>query len=285
MGHTDEQFCWDQVLRIHPVYKVTHFFVPRKISGSTLGLYALFSALEETVSYYTDESVPMAKLAWWRQELLGTQSSKSQHPIVRQLNQCRANWLQFEENIAGLLDTTVERLNDNLPPDLNSLKALCERVGRYSTLLELGLSGELNTVDSELRAINTLNGLVQLIRESSRGHTTAFWWVPLSLLARHHVTRSELNSSRKIDNGKALLADLPSIYQDWCDKETQQDETGATERRANKYQRHCRIHAAFHLRQLRESSVKYPNELNKLFSQVRVGDVWFAWRSARAIVT
>jgi phytoene/squalene synthetase len=281
MDQKDRQFCWDQVLRIHPLFRVTHPFIPRKYSDSTLGLYALISALEEAVCSYTDESIPRAKLAWWRQELLGPQSSHSQHPIVKQLNQNRSNWWQFEENIVGLLDVTVERLEGNLPADVDSLKDLCERIGRYPMMLELGLAGDVGFELSELTVISTLNGLVQLMRESSRGQETAYWWVPLSLLARHQVTCSELRALRKSDHGKALYIELHTLYREWCDSDRSRSAHGATSRKPNKTQRHWQIHTAFHLRQLRESSAMYPQSIHKLFTQVRIGDVWFAWRNAR----
>ena len=85
------QFCWEQVLRINRAFRISQVFAPADKADQLLALYALFAAVEETCSAYSDEEVARRKLHWWRGECLRPGNDGGEHPISRELRRTGAH--------------------------------------------------------------------------------------------------------------------------------------------------------------------------------------------------
>jgi len=278
----DLQFCWQQVLRVRPEFRLSHAYAPEKYSAGLLALHAWFSAVEESVCRVSDETVAQAKLLWWQQQLFGSEYGNSPHPITRQLRRCEVIPSEAREHAHKLLETTRGRLDAPALPDEASLKSLCRNVGVHAMRLELAVQRENRLHGPLLETACAVNGLVQLLRESSRSLLPSYTWVPLNLLARHDVTRAELQNRAHSEATRLLMAQICAEGLAWIGE----DDFGADPNLDPAWQlrhRHWIIQTRLNVRRLKKLRRSTLQMHSREFSSMLLGDAWLAWRTARAI--
>jgi len=289
LNETDRQFCWQQVQRIRPLFRVSYPYAPQQLSPGLLALHALFAALEETLCRASDESVSRLKLAWWQQELLGSECHASTHPITRQLQRSAAITPDVQRHLRGLLTTTFDRVDSPAPKGAVELESLCQLVGLYPMRLELAMQGERDRENESLAAVCAVNGMVQLLRESSRSHLPAYHWVPLATLAKFGLTRQdlhdELQRKSRSDRARQLMRHLCSLGLSW-----RRNKIAVVEPWAKKSgfeadwrlrHRHWIIQSELNARLLKKLCRLPLCEHRRAFAATGPGDVWLAWRLAR----
>ena len=285
--NTDRLFCWQQVLRVRPLLRLSLPYAPGEQSDRLLALYALFSALEEAICRVSDEGVARVKLGWWQQQLFGPENHVSTHPITRQLRLCGLITIPSQNHFRGLLNTTMARLDAPAPANEHELKTYCQMIGLYPMRLELEMPNERDMENKPLAAACAVNGLVQLLRESSRSQMQAYAWVPLNMLARHGLTRDELQSGAEPDRSRQLLKQLCMLGLSWTSDEIGRigvcDSGGKFGMNWRQHHRHWIIQTQLNVRKLKKLPELNTLRLRRAFSITGVGDVWQAWRSARKI--
>ena len=205
-GRNNEQrFCWEQIHRTNRLFRVSHLFASPHMSNQLLALHALFASIELLNGEISEELVAQKKLDWWRTELLQHDAGDSQHPVVRQLHASGAVRKLPGSLIAGLLDSAERRFDALAPADENDLLRLCKEIYLPQVLLESALGDVEVTPGSYKHAMLSNGGLIQLLRQGVRRIENAFWWIPLSLLARYKINRRELNSLSDSDGLRALF--------------------------------------------------------------------------------
>ena len=281
------QFCWDQALRVRPQFQYSYPYASKEHANGLLALQALFASLEEAAGSVRDEEVSRAKLGWWQQELLGRDPAISQHPIVKVLRQSVAIKLDVYDALRRLLESSLRRVETVTISDEKALFALCHDLGFQQMRLEYA-------VESCQAAINVANtdddcaaaGLLQLLRESCRSAPErAFWWLPLTLLARHGQSRNEFVAQSSPDSALHLMSDVftgildehPSSRSDGQDSARLSSGKAAFAPRP----RHWYVQSALQLGLLGRLRKVHPQHHEHEISKTRFTDAWFAWRAAR----
>jgi len=204
-NNNDQHFCWEQIGRANRLFRISHLFAPQKLSDQLLALYALFASIELISDEITEELVAYRKLDWWRAELLQRGGGDSQHPVIRHLNQTGAMGKLPASAIGRLLESAGSRLDAMAPLDQAEFKQLCNDIYAPQLQLESAL-GEGDMMQNSFADTIVLNGgLIQLLRGSVRRKENAFWWIPLSSLARFKINRQELYTRRDTAGPKALF--------------------------------------------------------------------------------
>ena len=277
-----ERFCWEQVLRTNPLFRISHLFAPSESSPQLLALYALFASIEHLNSGISEESVARTKLEWWRAELLERDAAESNHPVVRHLHETGAAKKLPEPAVRLLLASAGSRIDALAPADQDELRSLCQSIYRPQVFLEAALEEGDVALDSLNPAMLVNGGLVQLLRESSRRKENAFWWIPLNLLARYKVTRNQLESMQDSAVTQALFKQLF----EWVGQGgTQGEVTALLDSQAGNADGtglvHLQLMMALQSRQLGRLQALSPARYNDELSRWRTGDLLTAWKSAR----
>jgi phytoene synthase len=278
----EQTFCWEQVAKTNRLFRVSHAFAPTRHAPKLLPLYALFSVVEEACSRYSDEYVARSKLAWWRQECLGRDPGKNSHPIIKELSRNAHLGLREQRWMARLLDDAEDRLDAAAPATLDDLWRRCTIVSQPQLELELSLCGveEAGCAGIENR-LGSRSGLVQLLRESLRGpNASAYWWLPLELLARHGVSRAEVQSAPGSDSVQALFVDILG----WGDAfgvqpgPVGEDSVGRLDSVS-----HLQVLSALQSRLLRRLRTRSPEQYPAEVNRTTLGDLYQAWKTARQV--
>lgn len=286
----DQQFCWEQVVRIRPTFRYSYLYAGKEISARLLALYAMFSSIEELHCRIGDENVARVKLGWWHQQLLGEQFGISDHPVTRQLFRTGAITIGARDDLQSMLKTAITRLDAAAPADEHELKSMCIEIGLYQMRLEFGLQGENEPYAGQESAC-AVNGLVQLLRESSRTQKEPWWWVPLSYLAREGLSRVALERITQREAASQIMMRICELGLSWAQAGLIQfpQSTSRNFSRRELVQKQALLHwciqTELHARalgKLRESLRGSGLErLAGRFNSTTFGDAWCAWRSAR----
>jgi phytoene synthase len=272
-----QQFCWEQVLRTNRLFRVSHLFCPAPMADQLLALHALFASIELASCEVNDETVALRKINWWRGELSNRQAAQSSHPVFSHLNASGALEKLPAAALRALLSNADARIDASAPTDENEFLQLCQEVYRPQVQLELAVGG----VDGVFNdAMLMSGGLIQLLRESSKRKENAFWWVPLNLLARFNIKRSDLEAFQDSDDMRALFTHLLGLVVTPVDDRLFFGQAGRLNRAGDV---HLQLMIALHNRQLTRLQATSPAMYSGELARWRAGDLMDAWKRARQL--
>ncbi|MFC1690154.1 squalene/phytoene synthase family protein [Pseudomonadota bacterium] len=207
--HNDRLFCWEQVNKTYPAFRISQVFVSREVASSLLPLYAFFSIVEQICGGSSDEELARSKLAWWRMECSPEKLAGSRHPVLQELRRTEAFRPMGPELITRLLYVAESRFEAHPPGDISELYDRCEKWARLQLEMEIAASGILPGVFEVPAELLKRIGMLQLLKESAgKKEQGAFKWIPLKSLARHGVSRSDFVDEPESEGVLALLNDL-----------------------------------------------------------------------------
>lgn len=259
-----------------------HAYAPKEHSVGLLALHSLFCALEEALCRVSDESIAVAKLTWWHQQLLSSECTVSAHPITRQLYRSGVINADTQKHFQGLLASTIERLDARPPSDVESFRSLCRLVGLYPMRLELAMQGESDPESPFINAACAVNGLVQLMRESSRSELSSYTWLPMNLLARHGLTREQFQRNAQPETTGLLIRQLCELGLSWVENDALESDLQINAEWRQRH-RHWIIETQLNARRLKTLQRLGLHLHDREFSATRAGEAWLAWRVARRV--
>ena len=276
----EQLFCWEQVAKTNPLFRVSHNFASPAQGRVLLPLYALFSVVEEACSSFSDEDLARSRLAWWRQECLGRDPGPGSHPVIRELTRHAQLGCREQHWLARLLDDAESRLDEAAPANLGELQHRCGQVSQPQLELELSLCGaDESRADRPRTGQGGRMGLVQFLRESLRRRDTgAYWWLPLDLLARHGISRAEAQRAATANEARALFGEILTNAQAWGDGLPLPDPGWPEQADAV---RHLRVQGSLQAGLLRRVGAGGPERFGVEMNRATPGDLFRAWKAAR----
>jgi phytoene synthase len=276
----ERRFCWEQVLRTNRLFRITQVFAPPDRAGQLLPLYALFSAVEEVCSEHSDEDVARRKLGWWRDECAQLGERGSDHPILRELEHSGARQVLRPDSLERLFGDAEARLDPTSVPDLDALQKRCRQLSQPQIELELSLWGSCPSSLAPVEAIAATSGLAQLLREAARRQDPhRYWWLPLSLLAHHGLSRADINRDQRSAPVQALFRDLIDSCHGWFP----QQRLARSAELIPEAARHLFVMGRLQAHAVRRARSGDPGQLTEELNRVGLVQLVEAWRAARKI--
>lgn len=273
------RFCWEQVLRTNRAFRISQVFAPPEQAGQLLALYALFAAVEETCSVHSDEEVARRKLHWWRSECSRLDRDGGDHPITRELRRTGASDRLRRESLAQLFDDAESRLDSAAPANLGELRELCLALYRPQAELELSLWSDTLPIDPVVEAFGAASGLTQLLRETTRRESSdRHWWLPLSLLARHGISRASMGEHAAAEPAQALFGELLDNCSGWNTARAAEKPTSAQALQAT---RHLFVIGRLQANTLLRLRASQPHRFAAELNRVGLPQLYQAWAAAR----
>jgi phytoene synthase len=281
MEQNERLFCWEQVQAVNPLFRISRVFAPEGQADLLLPLYALFAVLEQLCSQRSDVDVARRKLDWWRAECLQGELERSAHPVLKEFVASGTYRLFDRDLLVPLFDSVDFRLDAQPTADLATLEQLCRLVAEPQLNLELAICAEPDVPASVALAAHLPHmGLAQLIRESARSPQDGrFWWLPLSLLARHGISRAQLEQDLDAPAGHALFGDILGCAQRWGEAAAQSN-TGGEVRSAAQ---HFVVFSQLQRCALRRLCKTRPTLYASALTRVGARELLQAWRVAQRV--
>lgn len=277
----EQLFCWEQVQAANPLFRISRVFAPNGQADRLLPLYALFAVLEQLCSNRSDVDVARRKLDWWRAECLQEKLERSAHPVLKEFVVTGASRSVDRDLLVPLFDSVDSRLDAQPTADLAALERLCRSVGEPQLALELAVCAGCDAPASAALATHLPHmGLAQLFRESARSAQDGrFWWLPLNLLARHGISRAQLEQDLDAPAGRALFRDILECAQRWGEAAAQSNTSGEVRPAAQHFVVSSQLQGCA-LRRLRKTR---PTGYAPALTRVGARELLQAWRVARRI--
>jgi phytoene synthase len=281
MEQNERLFCWEQVQAANPLFRISRVFAPEGQAGRLLPLYALFAVLERLCSNRFDMEVARRKLDWWRAECLQGKLERSAHPVLKEFVVSGAFRSVDRELLVPLFDSVDSRLDAQPTADLAALERLCRSVAEPQLALELAVcAGHDAPASAAFAAHLPHTGLAQLLRESARSAQDGrFWWLPLNLLARHGISRGQLEQDLDAPAGRALFGDILDCAQRWGEAAAQSN----TGREVRSAARHFVVSSQLQGCALRRLRKTRPTRYASALTRVGARELLQAWRVARRV--
>lgn len=279
----ERRFCWEQVLKSNRLFRITHVFAPADQRSKLLPVYALFAAVEAVCTEHSDEAIARRKLDWWRSEFAQLDTRGSDHPIIRELVRTGALQSLRRDSLKQLLDDAEARLDPVAPADLDQLLQRCRNIMQPQIELELSVSVQSRPSIQPVNAVSPAGGLAQLIREAAgRRARGAFWWLPLALMARHGISRSNFEDRDWSKGASVLFKELISEFRDRGLFQSGPQRVGEGAAPAS---RHLYVIGQLQAHALQRLRPGRPQQMVAELNRVGVSQLYRAWRAARRFET
>lgn len=265
----------------NPLFRISRVFAPTEQAGRLLPLYALFAVLEQLCSNRSDVDVARRKLDWWRAECLQGKLEQSAHPVLKEFVGTGASRSVDRDLLVPLFDSVDSRLDAQPTADLAALERLCRAMAEPQLALELAVcAGSDVPASASLAAHLPHRGLAQLFRESARSAQEGrFWWLPLNLLARHGISRAQLEQDLDAPVGRALFGDILQCAERWGEAAAQTNTGRAVPSAAQHFVVSSQLQNCA-LRRLRKTQ---PSRYAAALTHVGARELLQAWKVARRI--
>ena len=186
----DRLFCWQQIERNDPLFRVTHAFSHPDFADRVLAVNAFLSATGEICAMVSDPGVAARKLTWWRDELNGGAGSGRPHPITSELKRSGAYDLLGRDSLVRHFEQAALRIDPSPLHSMDELLERCQQIGQSALEMECAVCGVDPALESLFSYAAIRRFLVHLMIEYLR--TKEAWWAPMHLLAREWVSRYEI---------------------------------------------------------------------------------------------
>lgn len=177
----------EKLIAVHPEHAIARLFLPTAQRESVSAFEAVVFELEQTLWHAREPQAASAKLQWWAEELTRTLAGEARHPLTQALPVAVAT-----ANVQHLprrwLLQSLALLDDALASDFAAQCAAVESFYVPLAQLESALFGS-GAQAATPRALSMLLCELARMAQGQKAHRLA---VPLNLLARHQLTREQL---------------------------------------------------------------------------------------------
>ncbi len=186
-------------------------FAPAEARRHLHALYAFATEIARVRAAAREPLPGEIRLQWWRDVLAGeARGEVSANPVAAALLDTVAHCDLPKERIITLIDTQTFDLYDDAMESLADLDAYAERTSGALFALAaqiLGSKGDKAVLDAAAPS-GIAWGVAHRLRSFPRDLARGQLFVPLDLLARHGVTRNEVEARRNTPGLRAALAAL-----------------------------------------------------------------------------
>jgi phytoene synthase len=271
----NQLFCWQQIERSDPLYRVTHSFADRAIADRLLALHAFLAATGDICAMVSDEAVAARKLAWWHDEMHGGAGSGRPHPITSELRRTGGSVLLDSASLGHHFEQASKRFDPDPMRTLEDLLERCRRIGRPMLEMEFSVCEAQVPEGPWFDSMARRRGLVQLVREDLARRDA--WWLPLDLLARHGLGRKDIREAGKARSVQGLIKEISRQKELWISSDISDIS------QLKQSVKHVVFRDHLIKRKLKNRNLNSPDRWPEWLSKASLLDLFMGWQAARRV--
>lgn len=269
------EYCRELALLPGSVFEFTSRFVPESQMEPLLPIYALKQAIGGIPQSQTDDSVKWAKLKWWSEELSADPGSSSRHPVLRALWLSGARLCLDDSLLLRLVRDALLQIDTAPDGDEQALFERLSELGDTDIQLELALNKAAIDVQCQ-KFLAAASCCYSFISSFSSGQLSEAPRLPLSLLAKHGVSSTQLAQGEGASELTQIISRLTEDALGWFDKGL----SGLSKDATPTVGKHLRLRWVMEYRRLESIRQDVPAFLAK-GKRFGPADAWYAWRFVR----
>ncbi len=276
ISSSDRSYCEKLACIPGSVFSTSYRFAKPSIRDSLLSSRALVNEIRGIPFTVSDPAVAMAKIAWWRNELVPRSISVSQHPVVRAVRNTGVLESQDQDDLNDYF-VAISNLSSGEPvTSVDQLTQLAERVEGFEVLFESG-AGVSNSKRTALAAIGVAGFLNRMLHDMCCSLCAENWWLPLDIQAKYGITLGTARKGSADEELKGAVKELSRLALD----SLHMGMTGLQEKAADSARsqgvHHLMIRSRIIDKRLTNLNAK-PHHHN--LRTARISEVYTAWRQA-----
>ncbi len=280
--------CAELISRNYPVLRISLPYCDRAHESKLQALYGLLATIEESLYRASDPVVSNAKLTWWFEELQQARRGDGNHPIALQLQSSGVFAAWPEDLIERLFSLAIRRTDPPGITDEHSLLEFCESMGMIQLQLESALQNGSVPDRKMIRLSASINGLMQLFRESFKARHATYYWVPLVECARLGAERQKIVEDPSDIKSREVFIGIIDGVLDHQDNALNFPPWQELPRAWATSNRHWLVFSLLQQRQLLRlrrdlAQQGHSGDNAALLRRIRLSDGWYAWRAARRL--
>jgi phytoene/squalene synthetase len=271
------EHCRELALTPGSVFEFTSRFLQAGRLEPLLALYALRQAISSIPHGHVDDTVKWAKLKWWSEELVADPDASLRHPILRALWLSGARKRLDNALLLRLVSDAISQID--IAPDSDE-GAMFERLAELgATEIQLELALDEAEIDAQsLGFLGAATGSFRLISSFAANHVTETAQLPLSVLAKHNVSATQLEQKSHMTELIQIITQLAVHSMNWFTKGLADLKMSPESSACS----HLQLRWAMEKRRLNAIKQDVPGflEAGKRYGPA---DAWFAWRFLRKL--
>jgi phytoene synthase len=280
VAESDFEYCQKAAVIPGSVFSVSYRFARPGFRKSLICLRALINEVRSIPYKVSEADVARVKIAWWRNELLPENVDQSQHPLVRALRENAVFKIIDHDLLDSFFSAVLEMTFGEPIENLDQLVRIARATGGAEALLECGERTQPSYQHAVI-AIGEAGFLNRLLNDWTVTLCNDSWWVPLSIQAKHGISKADSRRSRANKNAHSAMQEIADLALKSLRKAIKDIGRVAGAEESDGFH-HLLISAVIYEKRLmslsKNSGLNKPAKSNAI--RLKIGEVITAWRQA-----
>jgi len=203
---TPQEYVQDKAAASGSSFYYAFLFLPKPRRDAITAFYAFCREVDDVVDEVSDPGVAHTKLAWWQAEVAKSYQGRPEHPVMKALMPCAAEFGIEERQLLAVIEGCEMDLQQTRYLDFAGLQRYCHLVagivGEVAARI-FGQSQEITTAYAH--KLGLAFQLTNIIRDVGEDATRGRIYLPVSELQQFEVKASEILNRSYSERFTALM--------------------------------------------------------------------------------
>jgi 15-cis-phytoene synthase len=203
---TPQEYVQDKAAGSGSSFYYAFLFLPKPRRAAITAFYAFCREVDDVVDEVTDPGVAGTKLAWWRTEVAKSFQGRPEHPVMRALMPCVAEFGIEESQLHAVIEGCEMDLQQTRYLDFQSLQKYCHLVAGVVGEVAARIFGQIRPETTQYaHKLGLAFQLTNIIRDVGEDSMRGRIYLPVSELQQFDVKANEILERKYSDRFAALL--------------------------------------------------------------------------------
>jgi 15-cis-phytoene synthase len=190
---TPDQYCQQKAAASGSSFYYSFLFLPPERRRAITALYAFCREVDDVVDEVTDPGVAGAKLAWWRTEVAKSFKGQPEHPVMRALMPCVAEFGIEERQLHAVIQGCEMDLQQTRYLDFAALQDYCHYVAGIVGEVSARIFGQTRPETTQYaHKLGLAFQLTNIIRDVGEDALRGRIYLPVNELQKFDVKAHEI---------------------------------------------------------------------------------------------
>jgi phytoene synthase len=181
-------------------------FLPKPRRAAITAFYAFCREVDDVVDEVSDPGVAQTKLAWWQSEVAKSFRGEPQHPVMKALMACTAQFGIEEKQLHAVIEGCQMDLQQTRYLDFAALERYCHLVAGVVGEVSARIFGQTQPATTDYaHKLGLAFQLTNIIRDVGEDAMRGRIYIPVSELQQFDVKAHEVLDRRYSDRFTALM--------------------------------------------------------------------------------
>jgi phytoene synthase len=203
---TPQEYVQDRAAASGSSFYYAFLFLSRPRRAAITAFYAFCREVDDVVDEVTDPGVAGAKLAWWRSEVAKSFKGQPEHPVMRALMPCVAEFGIEERQLHAVIQGCEMDLQQTRYLDFGALQDYCHYVAGIVGEVSARIFGQTRPETTQYaHQLGLAFQLTNIIRDVGEDAMRGRIYLPVSELQQFDVRANEILERKHSDRFVALM--------------------------------------------------------------------------------